>query len=138
MQKIILVVLFVGIGLLLGNFFLTANLSKNLSDTLELVKGKTKFVQTVQELEDSQLLERFTFNVLGEIKDIKNRTLTVERQGSTLNVAVARNAETVKQSEGGAAPEMITFQELQVGDEVLCHIELKKDGSLSAYRVKVY
>lgn len=142
MQKIIPVILIVVLGLLLVNLIWTVSISQNLSETLEIVKesptAKTEFASAVEDLKNSKVVERFTFTARGYIKDIKDLTLTLEYGASTLKIPVDINAQIVKQSERGVTPEIISFENLQVGDEVLCFVKIEKDGSWSAYRVSKY
>ena len=143
MQKITPVILIVVLGLLLVNLIWTVSISQNLSETLEIVKesptAKTEFASAAEELKNSKVVERFTFTARGYIKDIKDLTLTLEYGASTLKIPVdINNAQIVKQSERGVTPEIISFENLQVGDEVSCFVKIEKDGSWSAYRVSKY
>lgn len=142
MQKMTPVILIVGLGLLLVNLIWTVTISQNLSETLEIVKesprARTEFARTTEELKDSPVVERFTFTARGYIKDIKDLILTLEYGASTLKIPVDINAQIVKQSEKGVTPEIISFEDLRVGDEVSGLVEVEKDGSWSAYRVSKY
>lgn len=140
MQKIIPVILIVGFGLLLTNLIWTVAISQDLSYLLEPVKesfeAKTEFARTAQELVDSEIVERFTFVAGGKIKGVEGWTLTLENGESVMEIPVATDAQVVRQTERETLPEMISFENLQVGDEVSCLVEMGKDGVWSAYRVK--
>ncbi|MBI2038310.1 MAG: hypothetical protein HYT19_00100 [Candidatus Nealsonbacteria bacterium] len=142
MQKMIIIVLIVGLGLFLVNLIWTANISSNLSKALDIIKKsprlETDFIKTVEQIKDSKALERISFSARGSIKEIKGRTLILEYKGSVLEIPVDANAQIVKQISKEIVPEIISFEDLQVGNELIVSVEIKKDGSLKAYRISKY
>ena len=98
---------------------------------------KTDFTRMVEELKDSSTVERFSFVSRGYIKEIKDSILVLEHGESTLEIPIRVNAQIVEQIEGEAVPKIVSFQDVQVGDGVSCLVEIEKDGSWSAYRVKI-
>lgn len=138
MQKIVPVILIIAFGLLLANLIWTAIISQNISKVIEIVfSADTEFARTVEKIKNSTTVERISFTSRGTIKDIEDRALILEYEGSTLKIPVDINAQIVKQTEKEATPEMISFEDLQIGDEVSCSVEIKGYGRWSAYRVKL-
>ncbi|MFH1509555.1 MAG: hypothetical protein ABID67_00180 [Candidatus Nealsonbacteria bacterium] len=137
MQKINIVILIIVLINLIWTGLIFQDFSKNLGSIGELVEGKTEFVKTVEDLRDSKLVERFTFVTAGDIKKIEDNVLTLGSGDSILEVSVATDAQIVSQESKEAIPEMISFLDLKVGDDVSCLVEMGKDGVWAAYRVKV-
>jgi hypothetical protein len=141
MQKAILVVLVITFGLVSANIIWTNTIFQDISGIIDSAKDSLgadmEFAKTAQGLAFSPVVERFTFIAGGDIENINGRTLTLVKEESVLEIPVAMNAEIVRQTARDILPETISFQDLEVGDEVSCSVEMGKNGIFTAYRVKL-
>lgn len=137
MQKITPIALIIGLAMILINLFCTATISRNFSELSEFVAGKTEFIRITQSLADSKVVDRFSFVAGGYISSIEGQNITIVNGDSTMVVPVSLDAQIVRQAGREELPETIAFGDLRVDDFVSCLVEMDKNGTQSAYRVKI-
>jgi len=141
-QKIFSISLVVAFILILANLAWTAVIFKNFSSVLRIandsyVQTRTMFMKRVQVAKESAIVERFAFVAKGNIQKIENPAIVLESGGETLELKILSYVQVFREAEQYKQSEAITLQDLKVGDEVLCLVELEKDGGQGIYRISL-
>ena len=142
MQKTILTVLVIILILTSVNLVWIAVLHKDFSSAIEIAnvfyeQANTPFMHSVLVAKESSAVERFAFVARGSIKEVSNEAITLENSGEILEFSIFPYVEVVRQISPDMPSEKITIQDLSVGEEVLCSVEISKEGRQGVYRLSL-
>ena len=106
-------------------------------------KPQTNINSDMLQFLDSKLVRDFNANILGDIVDISEGSLTIEGQGASLKLAMPKEISIYKQPElsgkelSPLPPELIKPENLKIGDSVSISVLMESSGKVTAMNIMV-